>query len=144
MDATDWIAGYAAVVSTVAVGWQILKERRARRPQVEVKVSYGLMFIPPRGGAGSVQVEARNRGDHPLRATSAGFKVQDASENVATIVHQPPGATIPGVIQPRDSGFTYLLENELGPLDPTRPLVGWVSLSTGERFHSKPFTLRSP
>lgn len=33
MEATDWIAGYAAVVSTVALGWQILKERRARRPQ---------------------------------------------------------------------------------------------------------------
>ena len=29
MEATDWIAVYAAVVSTVAVGWQILKERQA-------------------------------------------------------------------------------------------------------------------
>jgi hypothetical protein len=99
------------------------------------------MSIPPRGAVGAVQVEARNRGDHPIRATSAGFEVQDGSGNVAAIIHQPPAATIPGVIQPRDSAFTYLLENELGPLDPTRPLVGWVTLSTGERIHSEPTTL---
>lgn len=140
----DPIAIYAAIVSTVALGWQILKERRARRPQVEVTISYALMNIPPRGAVEAVHVEARNRGDHPVRATSAGFKVQDGSGNVAAIVHQQPAATIPGVIQPRDSAFTYLLENELGPLDPTRLLVGWVSLSTGERFYSKERRLVAP
>jgi hypothetical protein len=45
------------------------------------------------------------------------------------------------VISPRDSGFTYLMEDKLGPLDPHRPLVGWVLLSPGERIHSKPTTL---
>ena len=34
----DPVAVYAALVSTVALGWQILKERRARRPQVEVQI----------------------------------------------------------------------------------------------------------
>jgi hypothetical protein len=42
----DPVAIYAAIVSTVALGWQILKERRARRPQVEVKVSYALLGYP--------------------------------------------------------------------------------------------------
>jgi hypothetical protein len=51
----DPIAIYAAVVSTVALGWQIQKERQARRPQVEVKISYADVDPSPwgcRGGAG--------------------------------------------------------------------------------------------
>jgi hypothetical protein len=118
MDPGDLIAGYAAVVATVALGWQILKERRARRPQVEVKISYSLLGYPDREAAGAAHIEARNRGDMPVRVTSAGFELQDDSEKVAHITHQPPGATLPGVIGPRDSGFIYLLEDALGPLDP--------------------------
>jgi hypothetical protein len=137
----DPVAIYAALVSTVAVGWQILKERRARRPQVEVKISYSLLGYPGRGAAGAAHIEVRNRGDMPVRVTSAGFELQDGSEDVAHITHQPPSATLPGVIGPRDSGFTYILEDALGPLDPFRPLVGFVRLSTGERILSKPTTL---
>jgi hypothetical protein len=141
VDATDLIAGYAAVVSTVAVGWQIQKERRARRPQVEVKVSYALLGYPDRDPAEAAEITARNRGDLPVRVNSAGFNLQDGSGNALVITWQPPGATLPGVIGPRDAGFTYLRREELGPLDPFRPLVGWVSLSTGERIHSRPHTM---
>jgi len=139
--AIDPVAIYAAVVSTIALGWQIRKERRARRPQVEVKVSYALLGYPSRGPAEVAHIEARNRGDLPVRVNSAGFNLQDGSGNALAITRQPPGATLPGVIGPRDAGFTYLLEDELGPLDLYRPLVGWVSLSTGERIHSKPHTM---
>jgi hypothetical protein len=59
MDPGDLIAGYAAVVATVALGWQILKERRARRPQVEVKISYSLLGYPDREAAGAAHIEAR-------------------------------------------------------------------------------------
>jgi hypothetical protein len=144
VDATDWIAGYAAVVSTAALGWQILKERRARRPQVEVKVGNAILSYPGRGVVESAHIEARNRGDLPIRVTSAGFNLQDGTARTLAVIQQPPGATLPGAIGPRDSGMTYLLLDDLGPLDPFRPLVGWVSLSTGERIHSKPFTLRKP
>jgi hypothetical protein len=137
----DPVAIYAAVVSTVALGWQILKERRARRPQVEVKVSYALLGYPSREPAEAAEIEARNRGDHPIRVTSAGFNLQDDSGRTVVITWQPPGATLPAVVGSRDSGMTYLLREELGPLDVFRPLVGWVSLSTGERFHSRPRTL---
>jgi len=139
--AIDPVAIYAAVVSTIALGWQIQKERRARRPQVEVKVSYALLGYPSRGPAEVAHIEARNRGDLPVRVNSAGFNLQDGSGNALAITWQPPGATLPGVVGPRDAGFTYLLEDELGPLDLYRPLVGWVSLSTGERIHSKPHTM---
>jgi hypothetical protein len=137
----DPVAIYAALVSTVALGWQILKERRARRPQVKVQIRWALMTLPMQGVVEVAHIEARNRGDMPVRVTSAGFSLQDGSRNVLAIAHQPAGATLPGVIGPRDSGFTYLPEGDLGPLDRFRPLVGWVSLSTGERIHSKPTTL---
>lgn len=137
----DPVAIHAAIVSTVALGWQILKEGRARRPQVEVKVSYALLGYPNREPAEAAEIEARNRGDHPIRVTSAGFNLQDDSGRTVVITSQPPGAALPGVVGPRDSGMTYLLREELGPLDVFRPLIGWVSLSTGERFHSRPRTL---
>jgi hypothetical protein len=137
----DPVAIYAAIVSTVALGWQILKERRARRPQVQVTISYALLGYPDREPAEAVEITARNRGDLPVRVTSAGFNLQDDSDRTMVIAGQPPGATLPGVVGPRDSGFTYLFRGELGPLDVFRPLVGWVSLSTGERIHSRPRTL---
>jgi hypothetical protein len=137
----DPVAIYAAVVSTIALGWQIQKERRARRPQVEVKVSYALLGYPGGDPAEAAHIDARNRSDLPVRVNSAGFNLQDGSGNVLAITWQPPGATLPGVIGPRDAGFTYLRREELGPLDPFRALVGWVSLSTGERIHSRPHTM---
>jgi hypothetical protein len=140
--AIDPVAIYAAIVSTIALGWQIQKERRARRPQVEVKLSYSLLTYPDRPGAvGVARLEARNRGDMPIRVASAGFDLQDGSGGHIAHTRPQPEATLPGVIEPRDSGFTYLLEDALGPLDPYRPLIGWVLLSTGERIHSKPTTL---
>ncbi len=99
--AIDPVAIYAAVVSTIALGWQIRKERRARRPQVEVKVSYALLGYPSRGPAEVAHIEARNRGDLPVRVNSAGFNLQDGSGNALAITWQPPGATLPGVIGPR-------------------------------------------
>ena len=77
----------------------------------------------------------------PVRVTGAGFNLQDGSDQIAHIAHQPVGATLLRVIGPRDTRFTYLLEHELGPLDLYRLLVGFASLSTGERIHSKPTTL---
>lgn len=143
MDAGDWIAGYAAVVATGALGWQVWDKYQARRPQVEVKISYSILAYPTGGAGEAAHIEARNRGDLPVRVTSAGFKLQDGSGNVLALLQPQPAATLPGVIGPHDSGFTYLLKEELGPLDPFRPLVGWVSLSTGERIHSKPTRLLS-
>ena len=79
-----------------------------------------------------------------MRVASAGFNVQDNSGHVLAIFSDQPGATIPGVIPARDSGFTYLLPDQMEKLDPNRPVIAWVSLATGERINSKPVTLRKP
>lgn len=142
MEATGWVAIYAAAVSTGSLGWQIWTRYQARRPQVEVEVSNALLTYPDRDGQWAARIDVRNRGDLPVRVTSVGFNMQDGSGQTVVPVRIPPGATLPGDIRPRDSGFTYLRVAELPPLDPFRPLVGWASLSTGERIHSKPVTLR--
>ncbi len=124
MNATDVIAGYAAVVATAALGWEIRKARQARRPQVEVAISYAVLGYPDRGMQECAHIEVRNRGDLPVRVTSAGFKLQDGSDMIASIPHQQPAATIPGVIEPRDSGFTYRFWIGSGPLSVIKPTPG--------------------
>jgi hypothetical protein len=143
VDATDIIAGYAAVVATVALGWEIWSARQARRPQVEVRLYNALLTFIGADPPWAAQIEVRNRGDLPVRVTSVGFNVQDGSGQTVVITQMQPGATLPGDIRPRDSGFTYLLIEHMAPLDPTRPLVAWASLSTGERIYSRPVTLRA-
>jgi hypothetical protein len=143
LEATGWVAIYAAAVSTGSLGWQIWNARQARRPQVEVVLSNSLLnFVGPEP-EWAVQVDVRNHGDQQVRVTSVGFNMQDGSGRTVTLTRIPPLATLPGEIAPRDSGFTYLLEPEWTWLDPFRPLVAWVKLSTGQPIYSKPFTLRS-
>jgi hypothetical protein len=78
-----------------------------------VEIRWAVVTFPAQGVVGVAQVEARNWGDLPVRVTSAGFELQDGSSKVLVIAHQPSGATLPGVISPRDSGSTYLLEGAL-------------------------------
>lgn len=139
--AIDPVAIYAAVVSTIALGWQIQKERRARRPQVEVKVSYALLGYPSRGPAEVAHIEARNRGNLPVRVNSAGFNLQDGSGNALAITWQPPTRRCLASSDRAMPASPTSSRTSRGPLDLYRPLVGWVSLSTGERIHSKPHTM---
>jgi hypothetical protein len=136
----DPVASYSALMSTIALGWRIRREWRGQRPQVEVEGLDRPSGLPDRHAARAANC-ACNQGDHAIRVESAGFNVQDNSGDVLAIFSDEPGATIPGVIQARDSGFTYLLPDQLGKLDTSRPVVGWVSLSTGKRIHSEPTTL---
>lgn len=46
MEATTVIAGYGAVVSTVALSWQIIREIRKRRPSVRVAIEHGAAPVP--------------------------------------------------------------------------------------------------
>jgi hypothetical protein len=88
-------------------------------------------------------ISVSNRGDSPVRVVSAGFDADDGTANSTWVHDQKPGATLPGVVQPRDAGFTYIPEDELGGLNPAEPVVGWAALSTGEQLRTKPIMLRS-
>lgn len=139
MQATGWVAIYAAAVSTASLGWQVWNARRARRPHVEVALSH-TVYIPPTGSAEStVQIDVRNRGDIPVQVASVGVRTKGR----ATMLAAPRRgeSTLPGEIHPRDAGFTYFPTDELSSLDLSRPLVGWALLSTGEHIDSKPMKL---
>lgn len=94
VNATDYIAIYAAVVATGGLGWEIRKARQARRPQIEVVVSFAVLGYLRGEPTNSAHIEVRNRGDIPVRVTSVGFKVQDHSDRIAAIHWQQPGATL--------------------------------------------------
>jgi hypothetical protein len=40
------VAGYAAVVATISLGWQIYSKRRTRRPDVEVTLTNAERALP--------------------------------------------------------------------------------------------------
>jgi hypothetical protein len=136
----DWVAAYAAVVGTAALGWEVWKAVQARRLKVEVDLANAMLAYPAREPAWSAQIQVRNHGDHQINVTSAGLYTQDGTDQRVVMIRQQPGATLPGVVGPHDSGFTYFLEDELqnAGLDWFRPLVAWAALSTGERVNSKP------
>jgi hypothetical protein len=78
LNATDVIAGYAAVVATAALGWEVWKQRQARRLRVDVVVDGVLLYGPPITGIEwGVSIEVRNHGDHAVRVTMVGLLSQD-------------------------------------------------------------------
>src|SRR4029077_11767714 len=88
----------------------------------------------------AAMITAINQSNHAVKVTSAGFITQDGSKQDVLLMAPPFGATLPGAIEPRDSGMTWLDVEEatrIG-LDIYRPLVGWVRTSDDQRFESKP------
>ena len=62
------------------------------------------------------------------------------------IVKQPFPGALPATIEPHDSGQTWVSCDELeasGIAFKNCPMVGWVRLSTDERFQSEPVVLRT-
>ncbi len=145
MEATDVIAGYAAVVATLALGWEIRKARQARRPQVKVVVSRVIWLASPKRTPHkvglTVRLEVRNHGDGPIQVDRVWLESQDG--HGVNRIGGDPADTVPGVVNARAAGFAYIHETKVPDLDPSKPLIGWATLTTGEQFRSKPAVLNS-
>jgi hypothetical protein len=139
---TDIIAGYAAVVATAALGWEIRKEIRSRRLKVEVKVT-GEFWSLEDEPALVARVEVRNHSDRPIRVASVGIGFKGSRVKAVSMAEPKPGMTLPGVVAPHDSGFVRFPKDKLESfrVDTYEPLAGWAMLSTGERFEAEPVTL---
>lgn len=144
------IAGYAAVVGTGSLGWQIYQSHADRRASIEpgvvVKVSNAFLTYPTEV-VESVKLEVYNTtGSFGVQVSSAGLYLQDGSGRTYVIPQGPPGATIPGTAEPRHSVMTYFLVARMreNGFDLTKPLVGFASLGNGETVDSQPATLREP
>lgn len=146
MNAAGWVvAGYAAVVSTASLAWQVVSWHLARRNRVTVTIAFALVGLP-QGTLEAIAVNVVNRSDHTVRVAGAGLYLQDGSQRQFQIFHPPEGATIPGPVASHDSGETYMPiadARATWDVDVFAPLTGWVRLATGETVESKPTTLRS-
>lgn len=147
MDVAGWIvAGYAAVVSTAALGWQVLSWLLARKNRVKVIVKAALLGMDDGSMIDAVSVEVVNRSDHAVRVTGVGLYLQDGSGRQMHQVTAPPGATLPGTVKSHDSGSTFFVAEDLmreAGIDVYEPIAGWVNLSTGETVSSKPKVTRT-
>ena len=148
MDAAGWIvAGYAALVSTASLTWQVVSWRLARKSRVEVTVNAAMLPYDDGRVLDGVTVNVVNNSDHAVRVTSAGLVLTDGSNRDLVQMSTPSGATLPGLIAPHDSAMTYFLvedlERETDGIDIYAPLAGWVQLATGERVKSKPRVTRT-
>ncbi len=78
---TAIVAGYAAVVATAALGWQIYTWRRARQPRIDVQVR-GAVAGFPTGPQTGYSIEVVNRGEQSVRVSSVGFDLADGQQLV--------------------------------------------------------------
>ena len=141
------VAVYAALLSTlVAIAggfWAVYTWRRDRRTYVEVETSLSLF---PMNDADVVIIQARSRSQHRVRVVDVGFLKQNlrARQFGTVMINRPEAGKLPMEIDPNDAGFIAVRESSLAnAIDFFRPLVAYVTLSTGEVFYSKPRTLRS-
>lgn len=146
MNAAGWVvAGYAAVVSTTSLAWQVISWHLARKNRVTVQVRFGMLDYPT-GLIDAVLVKVINRSDHTVRVTGVGLDLQDGSGRTVPQVRIPEGAEIPGAVASHDSGSTHFVAEALAKeagFDIYGKFVAFANLATGETVKSKPTTIRT-
>jgi hypothetical protein len=139
----DWIAGYAAVVGTAALGWEVWKATRPRRPEVNVDLKVAWSD----GKAHRVcMLVVRNRGDHRIRVEKVAVRMH-GKQVIEVLLTEGLviDATIPGPVEPSDAGIVFFDPDDLreAGIDLRRPVDGYVQLSTQEGFYSSSVVLHT-
>jgi hypothetical protein len=138
----DVVAGYAAVVGTTSLVWQILSARRARQPGVTVSVMNAIVGYD---AVHTVCVKVSNReGQRAVGVSSAGLDLQDGSGRTYVHFRKGPVDSIPGTVEPHHALSAYFEVSALeeAGFDLKRALTGFVNLETGDTVRSEPTTLR--
>jgi hypothetical protein len=123
---------YTAVVATGNVLWQVHSKRRARTPDVEVKLSNaGLAFGPDL--VWTSPSKWSTGGDKPVTVKGAGVRLQDGSGRTLAKFRPDAWDGIPGTVAPHDSAAVFLTHGlaEENGVDLTKGLVGFANLATG-------------
>jgi hypothetical protein len=75
LEPRDVVAGYAAVVATIALGWQIWSSYRANRPKVTlVLVTWQIRQTAGGSSLDSANVRIRNREDYSVQVEQLYFR----------------------------------------------------------------------
>jgi hypothetical protein len=146
MEPTDWVAVYAAALSTAIFVRELITARQRRRPRVRVALSYDLRIEPDGTTEPWVELTVVNLGDRQIRVASLGLTSDEPKRSITFDNLPEPGSrsTLPGMVEPRDAGSIYIPEwylEQRQRMDLFAPMVGWAKISTGERFESDPTVL---
>jgi hypothetical protein len=140
MDAGDLIAGYAALVGTGALVWEVVRWRGDRKVRLKVQ----LRSTPPNEKDWVLLIEVINLSAFPVRVTSIRIRQDKAGpqQNGRTSIGAR-GPDLPGEIPARDARTLELTSGELTTvmLDPLAPLAVEVTLATGETVVEGPHRL---
>jgi len=132
------ISGYAAVVSTISLVWQVFLWRERRRTRVAVGLR--LFEVAVAGGEEQrVGVRAFNHSENAVRLTGAELEPQDGSGSRFFIARAPENP----VISAHDSLDTWVARRALeeAGLDLSKPIVAIVRVADGGAFRSRPLVL---
>jgi len=142
----DLFAPIGAIATALGLGWKVKTWRHDHSHHVEVSISNGFPTYGPGEPLGDwvFLVKAVNRGDHPVTVASIGLLYPGRADGTLVLMHPPYPGALPGVVQPRDSGMTWVGKEEVearGVRTEEQAFVGFVDLSTGERVLSAPTVL---
>jgi hypothetical protein len=141
--ATAIVAGYAAIVASVALAFQIIQSLRTWQTRVEVDLRR-MMLSEPRGTPEPVVLfTLTNHSGHRVKVTHVGLDPLKRGGMHIFIPH-PLGLVIPGVfeIEARDSTTVYITPDVLKDGDPDWKTRARISTSDGKTFRSKKVRLR--
>jgi hypothetical protein len=97
-----FISVLSLVVGAVSLGWQIHSSRRARRTELEVRFGQIPIGTDAEPGLG---IEVVNHSDFPVRVQDVQLVYLFEPEPLIVGLSGDPPASVPGTVQPHDSGF---------------------------------------
>ena len=105
---TAVIAGLALAVAVISLAWQIVRARRDRRTSLTVRLLRASARHQPIPLVDQILVvAATNTSSHSVRVTKVEVVARSSDGLVqSSLLGSLTGATIPGVVEPRDTGVT--------------------------------------
>jgi hypothetical protein len=85
-----------------------------------------------------VAITVVNESDYPIHVNNTGIDLQDGSNNTMSLTTPMPGASLPGTVEPHNSGVAFALKEEVERqgVDLTKPVRVWARLATGHVLRS--------
>jgi hypothetical protein len=137
--ATAIVAGYAALVATLALGFNILSTLREWQTRVTVDLKRMDLVTPGTGDSEPVVLfDLTNHSGHRVKVTHVGLGPIKPG-GIPLFIPRPLGLPLAGVfeIQPRDSTQVWIEPKELADGDPRHKTRALIATSDGSEFRSK-------
>jgi hypothetical protein len=142
----DFVAGYAAVVATAALGWQVWSSYRAKRPQVTLLLgTWRSSQTGNRRTVDSVEVRIRNREEYTIRVErlfftypfpaffyGAPIRAEIESGDVDALPFDVPSREVVRLTLRPSESYGWRLSSGSQPT-----LVIGMELRTGEQYFSR-------